>query len=87
MKIYLKISKKGQITIPKSIRKKLNLGENSAILFIIEEGNVRIKSVPGGSAESLAGSLKNFAEKYKSLDKIRTEVQARIGHEHETRKQ
>jgi len=86
MKIYGKISKKGQITIPKSIREKLNLGENSAILLIIEQSEVKIKGVPGGSAESLAGSLKNFAGKYKPLDKIRAEVQEKIGHEHETYK-
>ena len=43
MIIYAKVSKKGQITIPKLIREKLCLGKNSAILFIVENGEVRIK--------------------------------------------
>jgi AbrB family looped-hinge helix DNA binding protein len=81
MNIYAKISKKGQITIPKSIRENLHLGENSAILFIVENGEVRIKGVPGGSAESLAGSLKKFAKKYEPLDKIRTKIQEEIAYE------
>jgi AbrB family looped-hinge helix DNA binding protein len=81
MNIYAKISKKGQITIPKSIRESLRLGNNSAILFILENGEVKIKGVPGGSAESLAGSLKKFAKKYEPLDKIRVKIQEEIAHE------
>jgi AbrB family looped-hinge helix DNA binding protein len=79
--MYVKVSKKGQITIPKSIRERLKLGENSAILFILENGEVKIKGIPGGSAESLAGSLKKFAKKYEPLDKIRAKIQEEIAHE------
>jgi AbrB family looped-hinge helix DNA binding protein len=84
MKIYAKVSKKGQITIPKPIRERLKLGKNSAVLFMIEGCDVVIKGVPFGSAESLAGSLRKFARIYESLDKIRPEVQEEIGNKYKT---
>ena len=76
--MYARVSKKGQITIPKAIRKKLNIGENSAVLFIVENGEVTLKGVPAGSAESLAGSLKEYAKKYESLENIREKIQQDI---------
>jgi len=76
--MYAKVSKKGQITIPKSIRKKLNIRENGAVLFIIENGEVKLKGVPAGAAESLAGSLKEYAERYVPLDKVREKIQEDI---------
>ena len=76
--MYARVSKKGQITIPKAIRKKLNIGENSAVLFIVENGEVKLKGVPAGSAESLAGSLKEYAKKYESLENIREKIQQDI---------
>lgn len=81
MNIYAKVSKKGQVTIPKSNRENLHLGENSAILFIVENGEVRIKDVPNASARSLAGSLKKFAPKYESFDNIRNRIQKVIANE------
>lgn len=76
--MYAKVSKKGQITIPKSIRKRLNLGENSAVLFIVDNGEVKLKGVPAGTAESLAGSLKEYAKKYQPLENIRERIQEGI---------
>ena len=78
IKMYAKVSKKGQITIPKSIRKKLNIGTDSAVLFVIEDEEVKLKGVPAGTAESLAGSLKEYAAKYEPLDKIRKKIQKDI---------
>ncbi|RUM61915.1 MAG: AbrB/MazE/SpoVT family DNA-binding domain-containing protein [Persephonella sp.] len=58
----VKITKKGQITIPIEIRKKL--GTN--IIEIEEEnGKVIIKPV-----KNLAGALKKYAKKKETLDKI-----------------
>lgn len=76
--MYAKVSKKGQITIPKIIRKKLDIGQDSAVLFIVENGEVKIKGVPSGTAESLAGSLKKYTVKYEPLDKIRKKIQEDI---------
>lgn len=79
MNIYAKISKKGQVTIPKAIREKLNLGENGAVLFSVERDEVKIKGVPGSTAEKLAGSLKKYAKKYEPLEEIRPKIQEKIG--------
>ena len=76
--MYAKVSKKGQITIPKSIREKLLIGNGSAVLFVIEDGEIKLKGVPAGKAESLAGSLKEYAGKYEPLDKIRDKIQKDI---------
>lgn len=76
--MYAKVSKKGQITIPKAIRKRLNLEENSAVLFIVDNGEVKLRGVPSGTAESLAGSLKEYAEKYEPLEEIRERIQEGI---------
>lgn len=59
-KTQVKISRKGQIAIPKSIRKKLS----SDILDIQMEGN-RVILKPAESILSIAGSLKKYAKNYK----------------------
>jgi AbrB family looped-hinge helix DNA binding protein len=82
--MFAKVSKKGQITIPKPIRKKLNIGKNSGILFVIDNDEVKIKGVPAASAESLAGSLKEYASNYVPLKKIRTKIQPQIAREAES---
>ena len=59
--MYAKMSKKGQITIPKSIRKKLNIDKDGGVLFLVEKDEVKIKGIPAGQVEQLAGSLKKYA--------------------------
>ena len=79
--MYAKISKKGQITIPKSIREKLKIETDGAVLFLIEDNEVKLKGVPGVQAEQLAGSLKKYAKGYVSLKKIREKIQGEIADE------
>ncbi len=79
--MYAKVSKKGQVTIPKAIRKKLNIGQDSAVLFVIENGEVKLKDVPSGSPEELAGSLREYAETYEPLDEIRLKIQEDLAKE------
>lgn len=52
-----KISKKGQITIPKEIRNELNA---DYVEFIKEGERIFIKKIP--SVDELAGSLKKYAK-------------------------
>ena len=77
--MYAKVSKKGQVTIPKAIRQEMKLGEESAVLFLVENGEVKLKAVPAGTAEHLAGSLKKYANKYVPLNEIRGKIQRDIG--------
>ena len=79
--MYAKVSKKGQITIPKPIRKKLKIEKDGAVLFIVEDNEVKLKGVPGMQSEQLAGSLKKYAKKYVPLKEIRKKIQDEIADE------
>jgi AbrB family looped-hinge helix DNA binding protein len=79
--MYARISKKGQITIPKAIRKKLKVDEDGGVLFLIENDEVKIKGIPGGPADRLAGSLAKYAKEYVPLDKIRKRIKGKIADE------
>ena len=79
--MYAKISKKGQITIPKPIRKKLKIEKDGAVLFLIEDNEVKLKGIPGVQPEQLVGSLKKYAKKYVPLKEIRKKIQGEIANE------
>jgi len=79
--MYAKISKKGQVTIPKSIRKKLNIEKEGGVLFLVEDNDIKIKGIPGSQADILAGSLKKYAGKYVSLNKIRKKIKGKVANE------
>jgi AbrB family looped-hinge helix DNA binding protein len=55
MPTIAKITKKGQVTIPRSVRKRLN---SEIIEFAVLEGQVVLRPV-----KSVAGSLKEYAKK------------------------
>jgi AbrB family looped-hinge helix DNA binding protein len=79
--MYARVSSKGQITIPKNIRKKLNLKKESGVPFLIENDEIKLKGIPGLSADQLAGSLKKYARGYVPLKKVRKEIQERVADE------
>jgi len=76
--MFAKLSKKGQVTIPKSIRKKLNIEENGGVLFLVEDDQITLKGIPAARGNLLAGSLKKYAKKYVSLQKIRKDIKGEI---------
>ena len=76
--MYAKLSKKGQVTIPKAIREKLNINSEGGVLFLVENDEVKLKGIPGGEIDKLAGSLKKYAKTYVSLDKVRTKIKGKI---------
>ena len=79
--MYAKITKKGQVTIPKAIRKKLKIEKDGAVLFLVEDDEIKLKGVPKVQSEQLAGSLKKYAKEYVSLKNIRKKIQGEIGEE------
>ncbi len=79
--MYAKVSKKGQITIPKPIRKKLKIEKEGAVLFLVENNEIKLKGVPRVQSEQLAGSLKKYAKEYVSLKKVRKKIQGEIANE------
>ena len=76
--MYARLSKKGQVTIPKAIREKLNIDSEGGVLFLVEDNEVKLKGIPGGEIEKLAGSLKKYAKKYVPLEKVRTKIKGKI---------
>ena len=76
--MYARLSKKGQVTIPKAIRERLNIGTEGGVLFLVEDDEVKLKGIPGGEVDKLAGSLNKFAKTYVSLEKIRTKIKGKI---------
>ena len=79
--MYAKISRKGQITIPKLIREKLKIEKEGGILFLIEDNEVKLRGIPGSPARNLAGSLKKYAKDYVPLNTIRKKIKGRIANE------
>jgi len=76
--MYARLSKKGQVTIPKAIREKLNIDGEGGVLFLVEDDEVKLKGIPGGEIDKLAGSLKKYAKTYVPLEKIRTRIKGKI---------
>ena len=79
--MYARISKKGQVTIPKAIRQKLEIINEGAVLFLVEDNEVKLKGIPGAHADQLGGSLKKYAKEYVSLNKIRKKIKGKIADE------
>ena len=79
--MFARISKKGQITIPKPIRERLNIGKEGGVLFLIEDNQVKLKGITGLSARTLAGSLKKYADDYVPLNTIRKKIKGGIANE------
>jgi len=79
--MYAKMSKKGQVTIPKPIREKLKIEKQGGVLFLIEDDGVKLKGVPSEQADQLAGSLNKYAKKYVPLDEIRQKIKGKIADE------
>ena len=76
--MYARLSKKGQVTIPKAIREKLNIGSEGGVLFIEEDDEVKLKGIPGSEIEKLAGSLEKYAKAYVPMEKVREKIKGKI---------
>ena len=79
--MYARLSKKGQVTIPKAIREKLKIDRAGGVLFLIEDDEVKLKGIPGGEIDKLAGSLKKYAKTYVPLEKVRSTIKGKIADE------
>ena len=69
----VKVTQKGQVTIPRNIRSLL---KSDVVEFVVIDGNVVVKPV-----ESVAGSLKSYAKKYTPLKDVREEVWEEVVHD------
>ncbi|HHW58266.1 MAG TPA: AbrB/MazE/SpoVT family DNA-binding domain-containing protein [Clostridia bacterium] len=58
-----KVTTRGQITIPKEIRKKLNLKEGDKVVFIEENGKIVIENSAMFALRQIQNEFKGEAEK------------------------
>ena len=58
-----RISSKGQITIPKEVRKKLNLKEGDKVLFVEEDGKVVIANASYIAFKEIQQAMQGEAER------------------------
>jgi AbrB family looped-hinge helix DNA binding protein len=64
------INKKGQITIPKGVRAKLDLKEGDKITFIIKEKQVIIRKAPAEKISEILRKQKPWKANSMKLQKI-----------------
>lgn len=76
MILTAKITSKGQITLPKEVRKLLNVQEGNVIVFEKEDDKIVIK--PARTLRDFKGLLKNI-NKGENFDEIRKKVKKYVG--------
>ena len=57
---------------------KIKLGSEGGVLFLVEDDEVKLKGIPGGEIDKLAGSLKKYAKTYVPLEKVKTIIKGKI---------
>jgi AbrB family looped-hinge helix DNA binding protein len=72
----VKVSAKGQITLPKAVRQKL---ATALVRVVIDDDAVRIEPVP-----DVGGSLRQYAQQYIPHDKAREKAWSETVHEKAT---
>ncbi len=76
--ITAKISSKGQITLPRSVRRALDVKPGERVLFVMENRKVMLRPIGGGNAEALAGSLRRYAGNRKTKGRSRDAVKKEV---------
>ena len=72
------VSSKGQITLPRFVREALGLRTGSKVSLTLEDGQLRLRPAPAGTARRLAGSLRRYA-RGGTLRSIRAHVKREVG--------
>lgn len=76
MVLTSKITSKGQITLPKAVRKLLNVQKGNVIVFERENDKIVIK--PARTLRDFKGLLKSI-DKGENFDEIRKKVKKHVG--------
>ena len=72
------VSSKGQITLPRFLRDALGLKPGSVVSLALDDGELRLRPAPAGTARRLAGSLRRYAKAGGSKT-IRARVKREVG--------
>lgn len=76
--IASKISSKGQITLPRAVRRALNAGPGDRVYFVVEHGGVTVRALGPCTADDLAGSLARYAKPGANKAKVRQLVSEEV---------
>lgn len=79
-----KVTFKGQVTIPKEIRRALGIETGDSLLFQIEDAEVRLRRVKRANVPDLYGAFP-VTTPFPGVQEVRAEVEKRIA-EHVSRK-
>jgi antitoxin PrlF len=72
-----RISSKGQITLPRRIRRLLEVQPGEQVVFVVKNNNVVLQPLGPASAKALAGSLSRY-QRPGSSTRVRAEVQKEV---------
>ncbi len=72
-----KVTFKGQITIPKEVRKALEIKEGQSVLFVVEKGHAILKPLRKRSLLDFYGVLP-ATKPFPGMDAVRKEVHKKI---------
>jgi len=70
-----KVTERGQTSIPASVRRRLSIGPNTSLEWIIEENTVRVVPIPEDPISALRGSGKRGAVKRLLADRRQDRLQ------------
>ncbi len=54
--MHTKVSKRGQVSVPSQVRKKLRIGPESRLEWIVEGNTARVIPLPSDSVKAFRGS-------------------------------
>lgn len=79
-----KVTRKGQITIPKDVRDTLGIGQSDYVVVVVDGDKAILSPVRGGKVSDLRGRLP-VTRPYPGSDAIRREVGEQLGKRMERR--
>lgn len=74
----VKISSKGQITIPKEIRETLGVKEGASVVFDIRDKEVVLRGIPTGHARKLKGVFRNYVKEETTTEYVKERVKEEV---------
>ena len=76
--ISSKLSSKGQITLPKSVRQALEIRAGDRVQFEMDDDTVILRAMGPSTAEALAGSLRRYAGHRPAGGRVRKKVMQEV---------
>jgi AbrB family looped-hinge helix DNA binding protein len=77
MTAMAKVTSKGQVTIPRSVRERLNVSAGSVLIFQVEGKRIVLR--PARTLLDVAGALKGRAPKTRDLAALRRAAKVHVG--------